>query len=58
MPIIDFSSGFNTIIPQQLIHKLDRLGLNTSPDGNWLLDSCITVLYGAPHPATGPSSSS
>ncbi len=27
---IDFSSAFNTIIPQQLIHKLVQLGLNTS----------------------------
>ncbi len=34
---IDFSSAFNTIIPQQLIHKLVQLGLNTSL-WNWLLD--------------------
>ncbi len=34
---IDFSSAFNTIIPQQLIHKLVQLGLNTSLC-NWLLD--------------------
>ncbi len=34
---IDFSSAFNTIIPQQLIHKLIQLGLNTSLC-NWLLD--------------------
>ncbi len=34
---IDFSSAFNTIIPQQLIHKLVHLGLNTSLC-NWLLD--------------------
>lgn len=26
---IDFSSAFNTIIPQQLIHKLDLLGIST-----------------------------
>ncbi len=32
---IDFSSAFNTIIPQQLIHKLVQLGLNTSLC-NWL----------------------
>ncbi|KAI3371340.1 hypothetical protein L3Q82_023546, partial [Scortum barcoo] len=31
------SSAFNTIIPQQLILKLDQLGLNTSLC-NWLLD--------------------
>ncbi len=34
---IDFSSAFNTIIPQQLTHKLAQLGLNTSLC-NWLLD--------------------
>uniref|UniRef100_A0A8C1LL36 Reverse transcriptase domain-containing protein n=1 Tax=Cyprinus carpio TaxID=7962 RepID=A0A8C1LL36_CYPCA len=37
MLFIDFSSAFNTIIPQQLIHKLVELGLNTSLC-NWLLD--------------------
>ena len=37
MLFIDFSSAFNTIIPQQLIHKLDQLGVNTSLC-NWLLD--------------------
>uniref|UniRef100_A0A3P9LR30 Reverse transcriptase domain-containing protein n=1 Tax=Oryzias latipes TaxID=8090 RepID=A0A3P9LR30_ORYLA len=37
MLFIDFSSAFNTVIPQQLIHKLDQLGLNTSLC-NWLLD--------------------
>ncbi|KAK3537275.1 hypothetical protein QTP70_007002 [Hemibagrus guttatus] len=30
MLFIDFSSAFNTIIPQQLIEKLILLGLNTS----------------------------
>ncbi|XP_078740066.1 interferon-induced very large GTPase 1-like [Lampetra fluviatilis] len=40
MLFIDFSSAFNTIIPQQLIHKLDHLGLNTSLC-NWLLDFLI-----------------
>ncbi len=30
MLFIDFSSAFNTIIPQQLINKLNLLGLNTS----------------------------
>jgi hypothetical protein len=34
---IDFSSAFNTIIPQQLICKLDKLGLSTYLC-NWLLD--------------------
>jgi hypothetical protein len=37
MLFIDFSSAFNTIIPQQLTHKLVQLGLNTSLC-NWLLD--------------------
>ncbi|MCJ8745660.1 hypothetical protein PDJAM_G00132750 [Pangasius djambal] len=37
MLFLDFSSAFNTIIPQQLIQKLDRLGINTSLC-NWLLD--------------------
>ncbi len=34
---IDFSSAFNTIIPQQLISKLNLLGLNNSLC-NWILD--------------------
>ncbi len=37
MLFIDFSSAFNTIIPQQLIHNLNLLGLNTSLC-NWILD--------------------
>ncbi len=37
MLFIDFSSAFNTIIPQQLIRKLNLLGLNTSLC-NWILD--------------------
>ncbi len=37
MLFIDFSSAFNTIIPQQLINKLSRLGLNNSLC-NWILD--------------------
>ncbi|KAL0161701.1 hypothetical protein M9458_045426, partial [Cirrhinus mrigala] len=37
MLFIDFSSAFNTIIPQQLIDKLNLLGLNTSLC-NWILD--------------------
>ncbi|KAL0159464.1 hypothetical protein M9458_043189, partial [Cirrhinus mrigala] len=37
MLFIDFSSTFNTIIPQQLTQKLVQLGLNTSLC-NWLLD--------------------
>ncbi|KAI4890335.1 hypothetical protein NFI96_001135 [Prochilodus magdalenae] len=36
-PPIDFSSTFNTIIPQQLIGKLNLQGLNTSLC-NWILD--------------------
>ncbi len=37
MLFIDFSSAFNTIIPQQLINKLNLLGLNASLC-NWILD--------------------
>ncbi len=37
MLFIDFISAFNTIIPQQLIHKLNLLGLNISLS-NWILD--------------------
>ncbi|KAI4871761.1 hypothetical protein NFI96_026787, partial [Prochilodus magdalenae] len=37
MLFIDFSSAFNTIIPQHLIGKLILLGLNT-PLSNWILD--------------------
>ncbi|KAK3567736.1 hypothetical protein QTP86_024052, partial [Hemibagrus guttatus] len=37
MLFIDFSSAFNTIIPQHLIEKLSLLGLNTSLC-NWILD--------------------
>ena len=37
MLFIDFSSAFNTIIPQHLIGKLNLLGLNTSLC-NWILD--------------------
>ncbi|KAL2095629.1 hypothetical protein ACEWY4_007777 [Coilia grayii] len=37
MLFIDFSSAFNTIVHQQLILKLNRLGINTSMC-NWLLD--------------------
>ena len=37
MLFIDFSSVLKTIIPQQLICKLDQLGLRTSLC-NWLLD--------------------
>ncbi len=43
MLFIDFSSAFNTIIPQQLTHKLVQLGLNTSLC-KWLLD----ILTGRP----------
>ncbi len=37
MLFIEFSSAFNTIIPQQLINKLNLLGLNNSLC-NWILD--------------------
>ncbi|KAK3518713.1 hypothetical protein QTP70_008919 [Hemibagrus guttatus] len=37
MLFINFSSAFNTIIPQHLIEKLSLLGLNTSLC-NWILD--------------------
>ncbi|KAK2920678.1 hypothetical protein Q8A73_000163 [Channa argus] len=37
MLFIDFSSAFNTIIPQHLTEKLSILGLNTSLC-NWILD--------------------
>ncbi len=37
MLFIDFSSAFNTIIPQQLINKLNLLGLNNSLC-NWIRD--------------------
>ncbi|KAK1787328.1 hypothetical protein P4O66_002830 [Electrophorus voltai] len=37
MLFIDFSSAFNTIVPQHLIGKLILLGLNTSLC-NWILD--------------------
>ncbi len=37
MLFIDFSSAFNTITPQQLINKLNLLGLNNSLC-NWILD--------------------
>ncbi|KAK3564738.1 hypothetical protein QTP86_024866 [Hemibagrus guttatus] len=37
MLLIDFSSAFNTIIPQHLIEKLSLLGLNTSLC-NWILE--------------------
>jgi len=37
MLFIDFSSAFHTMIPQQLINKLNLLGLNTSLC-NWFED--------------------
>ena len=40
MLFIDFSSAFNTIIPQQLITKLGELGLNTTLC-NWVLDFLV-----------------
>ncbi|KAK1801367.1 hypothetical protein P4O66_023040, partial [Electrophorus voltai] len=43
MLFIDFSSAFNTIVPQHLIGRLSLLGLNTSLC-NWILD----VLTGRP----------
>ncbi len=38
MLFIDFSSAFNTIIPQQLINKLNLLGLNNSLCNSVILD--------------------
>nr|XP_055074620.1 uncharacterized protein LOC129454148 [Misgurnus anguillicaudatus] len=40
MLFIDFSSAFNTIIPQQLFSKLRLLGIST-PTCNWILDFLI-----------------
>lgn len=37
MLFLDFSSAFNTIIPQHLLNKLESLGFGT-PLQNWLLD--------------------
>lgn len=37
MLFIDFSSVFNTVIPQHLVDKLSKIGINTSLC-NWLLD--------------------
>jgi hypothetical protein len=37
MLFIDYSLGFNTIVPSKLITKLRTLGLNTSLY-NWILD--------------------
>lgn len=37
MLFVDFSSAFNTIIPQHLVRKLRPLGLGT-PLCNWLMD--------------------
>ncbi|XP_029971908.1 dynein axonemal assembly factor 11 [Salarias fasciatus] len=48
MLFIDFSTAFNTIIPQQLIYKLDQLGLNTTLC-SWLLD----FLTGRPQAVQG-----
>ncbi|KAK1802693.1 hypothetical protein P4O66_021191 [Electrophorus voltai] len=53
MLFIDFSSAFNTIIPQHLIGKLSLLGLNTS-HFNWILD----VLTGRPQSVRIGSSTS
>ena len=37
MLFIDFSSSFNTVIPQHLVDKLSKIGISTSLC-NWLLD--------------------
>ena len=37
MPVNDYSSAFNSILPSKLITKLRTLGLNTSLC-NWILD--------------------
>ncbi|KAL0151931.1 hypothetical protein M9458_052763, partial [Cirrhinus mrigala] len=55
MLFIDFSSAFNTIIPQQLINKLHLLGLNTSLC-NWILDF-LTVRPQSVHVSRNTSSS-
>ncbi|KAF7643823.1 hypothetical protein LDENG_00232730 [Lucifuga dentata] len=47
MLFIDFSSAFNTIIPQQLVEKLSTLGFNTQLC-NWILD----FLTGRPQSVT------
>ncbi|KAK3534304.1 hypothetical protein QTP86_014224 [Hemibagrus guttatus] len=47
MLFINFSSAFNTIIPQHLIEKLSLLGLNTSLC-NWILDF-LTASPAPPH---------
>lgn len=46
MLFIDFSSAFNTIIPQQLITKLSLLGLTT-----FICDWILDFLIGTPPPA-------
>ncbi|KAK1806797.1 hypothetical protein P4O66_005278 [Electrophorus voltai] len=48
MLFIDFSSAFNTIVPQHLIGKLSLLGLNTSLC-NWILDFLTGRPHGEPH---------
>ncbi len=53
MLFIEFSSAFNTIIPQQLINKLNLLGLNNSLC-NWILD----FLTGRPSVRVGHNTSS
>ncbi|KAK1786847.1 hypothetical protein P4O66_017229, partial [Electrophorus voltai] len=47
MLFIDFSSAFNTILPQHLIGKLSLLGLNTSLC-NWILDF-LTAMHSSNH---------
>jgi len=39
---LDFSSAFNTIIPQTLVQKLSSLGLSPTL-GNWVLDFLINI---------------
>ncbi|KAK2882760.1 hypothetical protein Q8A73_021693 [Channa argus] len=50
MLFIDFSSAFNTIIPQHLTEKLSILGLNTSLC-NWILDFLTGAQPSAVHSA-------
>ncbi|KAK3508787.1 hypothetical protein QTP70_007628 [Hemibagrus guttatus] len=53
MLFIDFSSAFNTIIPQHLTKKLSLLGINTSLC-NWILD----ILTGRPQSVSVGNSTS
>lgn len=54
MMFIVFNSAFNTIIPQQLIDKLNLLGFSSSLC-NWILDLLTSSQFGSAarlHPPT------